>query len=181
MSERVGHKSRPERATKKKAHGGRPLGPAALRVIAHNDIGEDYVQDFEDGVPTNKTIGLVTANKSDGRFTVKVGMANIDATILGALRMRGKAFRNPMAPAVRVGSYVVLEENLILAVLSPSQADRARKALRLNSAHASSNKGYSFNRSSSARKTTNARGPTNRRKTTKRPSSNHSKGWFSFF
>jgi len=184
MSERVGHKTRKERRATVKAAGTKTLGHIAQAAIAANDdAAEEFIAKVEAGVPTSRTLGVVTSSYGDGSFAVKVGAANVRASVRGKIRMPGKSHRNPMATtAVHIGTSVVMDGNQIWAVLTSGQASRAHKALHVRSA--SSNKGYNFNRRSDElrpAKTMKLTKTTATRKNTTRVSSNRSRGWLSFF
>ena len=152
--ERPGRHRNSERK-KKSTHGTKKLGRVAQLAVLHNDeVAEEFVRAVEEHDATRYELGVVERAYGGGAFSVNVGGRTVDASLRGILRGRGGFHHNPEATtAVRAGSSVVMDGEQIMAVLSPGQASRARRALGVRSGSGrSSSKGYRFNRSSEERR-----------------------------
>ena len=185
MSARVGSRRNGERK-KKATQGTKKLGRVAQLAIYHNDDeAEKYLSALEEGRETRLQLGQVERAYGGGSFSVKVGTTMVDASLRGMLMGRGRFHHNPEATtAARVGSYVVLDGAQIMAVLSPGQATRAKRALGVRSG---SRRSSTFNRSSEQRRNAAARATmlaglnVRRSSSGRRPSGSSSRSWFSFF
>jgi hypothetical protein len=130
--------------------GTKKLGRVAQLAIRHNDyLAEEFIDALEAGRSTNYKLGVATVH-SDGSIDVKVEGRVVRAVLRGLLKGKHGFFHNPNATtAVHKDSYVVMDGEIIMAVLSGGQASRARKALGMKSGRSSSSM---FNRSSEERR-----------------------------
>jgi hypothetical protein len=162
MAENGGPRRTERRATT--ARRSKKLGRIPRLAIRHNhEEAEKFIDDAVAGtVPDSHSLGLVMPDSSssnpgafafgDGSFSVKVagGHGFIRAPLRGLLKGRGKFHHNPnVTTAPRNGSYVVVVDGTIFAVLSTGQASRARRALGmssggLRSSSSGSSNGFAF-------------------------------------
>ena len=137
-----------------KTVGTKRLGRVAQLAIRHNDeMAEKFIADVEAGRATTMKLGVAMVN-ADGTVDVVVEGQTVRAVLRGLLKGKHGFFHNPAATtAVRKQSFVVMDGEVIMAVLSSGQASRAQRALSVPSGRASSgNGGFMFNRSSEERR-----------------------------
>jgi len=156
------------RRTERRATTGRrskKLGRIPRLAIRHNhEEAEKFIAHAVEGsVPASQQLGVVMPDSEssspgafafgDGSFSVKVagGHGFIRAPLRGLLKGRGKFHHNPnVTTAPRNGSYVVVVDGTIFAVLSTGQASRARRALGMSSGGLRSSSGSGSKKRSSS-------------------------------
>lgn len=124
------------------------LGRVPRLAIRHNhEEAEEFIAHAEAGtVPASHQLGIVMPDSGsshpgtfafgDGSFVVKLagGHGFIRAPLRGLLKGRGRFHHKPeVTTAPRNGSYVVIVDGTIFAVLSTGQASRVRRALGMSS------------------------------------------------
>jgi len=206
-SDRTGRRRTEGKKSKSAARVTKKLGAKAQAAIAHNDEDAEafiYAVENPGNIRVSRAVrrqklGAVTAVVGNYVFKVKSEGMTFDASLRGLLRGGHGLAHNPEATTgVRVGSYVVLDGEEIVAVLTGGQASRARRALGMRSASGrSSSGGIRFARSSEERKDAAHRAAllaglnrgrrgsssSHRRRSSsgRRSSSKRNRSWFSFW
>jgi len=119
-----------------------------------NNVAASYVNALKKGRATHVVLGKVTKVSGDGRFKVQVGRDEVNAHLSKTLFSKGAKHRNAtMKTAVHAGSYVLIDGDIIRAVVGSSNAANIRRLTGKANSAKSRNSNNIFNRLGGKRST----------------------------
>jgi len=121
-----------------------------------DNVAVAHIKALRDGKASHLVLGKVTKVNGDSRFEVVVGKEKVLAHLSKTLHSKGARHRNAtMKIAVHVDSYVLLDGDIIRAVVGDSNAQRIKDLTNTGSKKSakSTNSNNLFNRLGGARYT----------------------------